>query len=243
VISQALAAHRSWGTSARARFTRNSQSPWADMTQELRAYSSNTRTFRQSLDTAAAAGPAAGGHCACPERAGAWTGSKSVSGLASSHGSVGAQPPPLQGSCLCPGSLASPRNAGEVDFHAGGLRRVAGQARSMRTLRSLLRSLPASRNLRRAWGSPWAWGLWLRVPLTPGLNQTCRLRGCAGASSAWRARPKPPGLAVRVPSAAFFMLAKSGHFGGLCRLSSLVSLTSIEKFVFRKCFAPCCKDE
>lgn len=32
-MSQALAAHRSCGTSSRARCTRNSQSPWADMTR------------------------------------------------------------------------------------------------------------------------------------------------------------------------------------------------------------------
>lgn len=32
MISHALAAHRSCGTSSRARCTRNSQSPWADMT-------------------------------------------------------------------------------------------------------------------------------------------------------------------------------------------------------------------
>lgn len=31
MISHALAAHRSWGTSSRARCTRNSQSPWADI--------------------------------------------------------------------------------------------------------------------------------------------------------------------------------------------------------------------
>lgn len=137
-MSQALAAHRSCGTSSRARCTRNSQSPWADMTRPEPAGPQGggtprawpppgpllrRRGARRALPgLRAASAPAPVG-----PSAGQLPGSVPISEAAEQRepvGGLGARPPCPRGACARAARAAPRRRKG-----GGGPRTVPGAPR------------------------------------------------------------------------------------------------------------------